>query len=334
MAHVLQTNGDLLLKTTSAGDIVLDPKDGNIVRITSTMIVEGESISVTAENLQIEDNFININIGETGAGVTLQYAGLQVDRGQLAPANLYWDESIDAWVFATGEEGSFNASNNNVVLSNVLTDSNANNGDLTLVGAGTGVVTVTGTTDYEQQVTDDDHIPNKKYVDDRIISDPGHNVYAADTFVYAADSSITPGDPGSIQTFTNDTTHTTDGNASAVSIIVNGVLNSQFYSDRTYIHDLRIYNDASFAAILQNRTDGSNLFFKTDTTGRLQTNYALQLDRHSSVPAVVSGSTLIYADSPGAAGTGVYYVNDGDNIGGRQGELSSRRQALVYSMIF
>jgi len=40
------------------------------------------------------------------------------------------------------------------------------NQDMGFLGAGTGVLTVTGTTNYEVQVTDDDDIPNKKYVDD------------------------------------------------------------------------------------------------------------------------------------------------------------------------
>jgi hypothetical protein len=42
------------------------------------------------------------------------------------------------------------------------------NEDLEIVPNGTGVITVTGTTNYEDYVTDDDDIPNKKYVDDAI----------------------------------------------------------------------------------------------------------------------------------------------------------------------
>jgi len=40
--------------------------------------------------------------------------------------------------------------------------------DIGFIGSGTGVLTVTGTTTYEDNVTDDDDIPNKKYVDDAI----------------------------------------------------------------------------------------------------------------------------------------------------------------------
>ena len=42
------------------------------------------------------------------------------------------------------------------------------NGDIVILPDGTGAISVSGTTDYENNVTDDDDIPNKKYVDDGI----------------------------------------------------------------------------------------------------------------------------------------------------------------------
>lgn len=49
----------------------------------------------------------------------------------------------------------------------IVTTSNA---DVVVNPNGTGVISVSGTTDYENNVTDDDDIPNKKYVDDRNIT--------------------------------------------------------------------------------------------------------------------------------------------------------------------
>ena len=43
-------------------------------------------------------------------------------------------------------------------------------GDLCPINQGNGVVSVSGTNNYEVQVTDDDDIPNKKYVDDAIVT--------------------------------------------------------------------------------------------------------------------------------------------------------------------
>lgn len=340
MSKVLQSNGDLVLRTRSTGgpsipaDIILDPSEDRIVRITGTLVVEGETVSVAAEDLSIEDNFITINIGETGAGVSLQYSGLQVDRGTLPPANLLWDENIQAWTFVTGEEGAYNFSNNNVVLATVKTNAAANGGNLTLIGSGTGVITVAGTVNYENQVTDDDHIPNKKYVDDQIVNAPGHSIAGDDTFVIIADSNIPAGEPGSVSSFTTATGHFTEGDQSAVSIIVNGSLNSQFYDSKAVIQNLEVSTEGGFEAVLQNKNEGSNLYFKTNTTGKIQTNYALQLDRHTSVPAVVAGSTLVYANAAGTGGTGIYFVNDGADTSSRNDELISKKKALVYSMIF
>lgn len=61
--------------------------------------------------------------------------------------------------------------------------------DLKLLPKGTGVLTVTGTTNYETNVTDDDDIPNKKYVDDSSSTDGW--ISSADTWVYASASTFT-----------------------------------------------------------------------------------------------------------------------------------------------
>ena len=51
----------------------------------------------------------------------------------------------------------------------ILTNSIATGGgDPYLINSGTGVINVSGTADYETNVTEDDDIPNKKYVDDAI----------------------------------------------------------------------------------------------------------------------------------------------------------------------
>ena len=76
-----------------------------------------------------------------------------------------------------------------------MTDSDTDNGDLTLIGFGTGVVKVLGTNNYENQVTQDDDIPNKKYVDDAIQNNPTFQIrspgagFSGDTRVIAFDTS-------------------------------------------------------------------------------------------------------------------------------------------------
>lgn len=342
MARVIQSNGDIVFKTRSNSDvdadIILDPSPG-IVRVKGTLIVEGETISVAADELTIEDNFITINSGETGNGVTLQYSGIQVDRGVLPPSNLLWDEVIGSWTIATGAEGDYNYNDSKIVLKEISTNPGIDNGNLTLIGSGTGVISVTGTNDYELNVLDDDDIPNKKYVDTRIVDAPGHSIGAQDSYVYIADSNI-PAGPGSVPYFTNATGQYTEGDQSAVSIIVNGVLNTQYYNNKAVIKNLEISDNNDFLATLENKNEGSDIFVKTNTTGKLRTNYAIRLDQHLAIPAYTSGATLIYADTPREGTTGLYVVNDSQDTATNNGsryrndELIARQRALAYSMIF
>ena len=98
MSQVLQTNGDYTIKSSAGGIIKLDvgpPTAGGQVIITSDLIVEGETLTVEAENLNIRDNVIQLNFGETGAGVTLRYAGIQIDRGTETAGSVFFDENDD-----------------------------------------------------------------------------------------------------------------------------------------------------------------------------------------------------------------------------------------------
>lgn len=56
----------------------------------------------------------------------------------------------------------------------------------------------------------------------------------------------------------------------------------------------------------------------------------LRLDHLAATPANVPGSTVLYANSTGSGGSGLYFV-DSDNT---QDELVSKAKAIVYSIIF
>lgn len=174
MGQVLKVNGNYDIITADAGTITLNTGfNVGTVRVTGNLIVDGDTLTVSAENLNVQDNVIILNFGETGAGITLGYSGIQIDRGSLTPASILYDEVADSWNFALGTpESSFNYSTSKIRVKEVLTDSDTDDGDLTLIGFGTGVVKVLGTNNYENQVTSDDDIPNKKYVDDAIQNNP------------------------------------------------------------------------------------------------------------------------------------------------------------------
>ena len=83
MAVVKSLNTDYTItnKIAPSANITLST---NTVFIQGNLYVGGNATSVTKTDLDITDNTITVNAGETGPGVTLNTAGLEVDRGSLA----------------------------------------------------------------------------------------------------------------------------------------------------------------------------------------------------------------------------------------------------------
>ena len=87
------------------GDYQITNKDvfgANITISTHTLTIDGNLLvgnitSATVTNTEIEDNIITLNKGETGTGVTLGYAGLEVDRGLALTVALRWNEAGQYW---------------------------------------------------------------------------------------------------------------------------------------------------------------------------------------------------------------------------------------------
>ena len=67
------------------------------VFIQGNLYVGGNATAITKTDLNITDNIITLNAGETGPGVTLVTSGINVDRGSLANVAILWNESIGAW---------------------------------------------------------------------------------------------------------------------------------------------------------------------------------------------------------------------------------------------
>jgi hypothetical protein len=354
MGQFLQVNGDYNIKAGDGAKITLDTgpvASGGSVRVTGDLIIEGNTVSVAATNLDVEDNIITLNYGETGPGVTLLYSGLEIDRGNTASvdpslepqsnSSFVWDEANNTWIIAQGSApGPFNFEFSNLKLRKILTNSVTDDGDLTLISTGTGVVKVIGTTNYEDQVTHDDDLPNKRYVDSAILNNPTFQIVAPssqDTKVVIADKEITPNTaatPGSLEYLIDTTTHSSFGE-SAVTIVVDGQLAGQFYSSRFEVGDLEIgggteRNEITSRASITNE----NIFIRTQGTGKLQTNYAIQVEKIGVVPSYVPDHALIYAAAPDIGTTGLWFVNDSSEVAKRNGELISKNKALVFSMLF
>lgn len=178
-----------MVYTSTGGLLVSDANntyDGSVWTLTGAGNITGD---LDVDNININGNTISasntngsIILASNGTGqITLQDNGgneiFEFVRVASAVNHLKFTNAI------TGGRPTFDA---NVTGA----DTNVDIGFLT---KGTGVLTVTGTTNYETNVTDDDDIPNKKYVDDAIVTgQAGHvdTISGAVNFASATTQSI------------------------------------------------------------------------------------------------------------------------------------------------
>ena len=357
MGQFFRVNGDYNIKVKDGGTIKLDTGTSGDTIITGNLTVQGDVTSVSTTNLEIKDRIITLNEGENGPGVSLLYSGIEIDRGTYVDstavprAAFVWNETNPPshavedteedptagsgyWMFATGQEGVYGFRDSNVKLRRILTDSSTDSGDLTLIGTGSGVVKVKGTSNYRLQVTDNDDIPNKDYVDFSILNNPTFQIRAPqnqDTRVIIADKDITPNNSstgGSLAYYQAATGYPIafDGaNESGIGFLVDGVLTSTFYSNRVVLQSLEIIDSE-----IRHDSSNENIFINTNGTGKLQTNYAIQLDNNAVSPAIVSGSHIIYSKPESTGKSGIYFVNTENT----RDELVSKNRALLFSMLF
>lgn len=323
MSQVVQTNGNYTVKTLRAGVIRLDTGPGvGETRITGNLVIDGVTVTVDAENIDIKDNVITLNTGETANGVTLQYAGIEIDRGfnfgvANSRASLVFNEANDTFEFAlkTGT-GVYNFADSAVKTRYIRTDSAIDRGDLTLINTGIGVVKVNGTTDYlneillrtvENPVTADDILANKAYVDYAVLNNPTYFIEDDDTRVVALDSAINGA-----------------GGVSRVLIQIDNNTKTAIFNDRMSLFDIEI----SDRKISTSNTNDS-ITIETNGTGKLIVNAPLQIQNQGFAPAAVANASIIYSSNQGAGSTGIFFINSQSTD-----ELIAKNRALLLSMLF
>jgi len=354
MGQFFRVNGDYNIKVKDGGTIKLDTGTSGDTVITGNLTVQGDVTSVSTTNLEIKDRIITLNDGENGPGVSLLYSGIEIDRGTYVDstavprAAFVWNETNPGfttdedpasaagyWQIVTGSaETAYGFADSNLKIRRILTDASTDSGDLTLIGTGTGVVKVAGTTNYRLQVTDNDDIPNKDYVDFSILNNPTFQIRAPqgqDTRVIIADKDITPNNAstgGSLAFYQAATGYPIayDGAVeSGVGFLVDGTITATFYKNRVVLQSLEIIDSE-----IRHDSSNQNIFINTNGTGKLQTNYGIQLDNNAVSPGIVSGSHVIYSKPQSTGKSGIYFVNTENT----RDELVSKNRALLFSMLF
>lgn len=326
-------NGDYKVSVQPGGTITLDTGDasGQVV-ITGDLVVEGDTTTVNTANLLVEDNIILLNKGETSAGISLDTAGIQIDRGTLPDAIFAFDETIPYTVpvgipdiGGSSINGAFVLKDNNGILRALRTNViNTDGGNLNLIGSGLGTVNVSGTINYEDRVLDDDDIPNKRWVEQELLS-IGDNVTV--TGLADFDTEITIRD--SVRAEIND---------SRIRFTVDAVDVAQIDGTRAILHGLvitdttiEVKNPSPLQAIDYTAIDMTLKHPDSSSAVVIDTTLGLKpiLSELFFPDAPVEG-TRIYSSVESIGGTGIYFVNDGNT----RDELVSRSRAILYGIIF
>jgi hypothetical protein len=308
-------DGDYKVVTQLNGTITLDTGNqiGQVI-VTGDLLVQGNTTTVESETMTVKDNIIYLNYGETGAGVSLGTAGISIERGSAADVSLFFDETTDTFRF-------IDALGNLVPLqSNYIT---SGNGDLRLfTGVGTGVISVTGTVNYENNVTDDDDIPNKKFVTDYVLASGG--VALVDRF-YSYSGAIqlntggraydtAAGDPSSRVSFEVDGTVILEVNTAGIGVVGGAIIDEIAITEN----------------FITTTNSNNNLELRASGTGVVLIDDVLGLNNQGADPTSTSGMNKIYSKGTvGTGGTGVYFKNTTQS-----GELISSKKALLYALLF
>ncbi len=152
----LASTGDTLdtttVKLTSNQTIAGNKTFSDTVTI-GDLNVTGTQTTITATNLAIKDNLIEINSGEAGAGITLVSGGITINRGSAANANILFNDSTDRFElnFPLAADGSLVATAPNLVTTGqtLQTQITSNDSDIStltsnLVSTGSFVDDVSG----------------------------------------------------------------------------------------------------------------------------------------------------------------------------------------------
>ena len=316
-------NGNYKVSVQTGGTIYLDTGlDTGTVEISGNLLVRGNQTTVNTAQLDIEDNIITLNSGETGAGITLNDAGIKINRGTLPDSFFKYDEDVAGFIAIDEASQLISLATNEI-------DSRSQN---LLLNAGTSTVNVSPTVDYEQKVftyaageltgynaSKADVIPNTQAVVD----------YVAYNFANVFLSQIGDGDVTKSSIIIADFENS--GVDSVITFAIDGNTVSRLYADRWEFDDLRFTG-----SVIDTLSSNEDLVLKSSGTGSIRIDDTLHLNRvpsdddASMAPTAPSDGTKIYVANEYTGKSGIFFANDQ----GSRDELVSKNRALLFGMLF
>lgn len=328
IVRVSENNYKLAVQT--GGLITLDTGNqlGKVV-VTGDLEVLGNTTWVRSESLDVKDNIIYLNSGETGAGITLETSGIQIDRGSQLDAVFVFDETINHYnpTLGTTTFGTFSFKLTNGLMRGIKTNSISTGGaNLGLINTGTGVVTVTGTTNYHDQVqngSDPDVLVTRGWVT-RYVNSSGYptgvaivdRLYRGDTGIQAYDTSL-------------------DGGTSNIKIKFDNVIKATLTATTFNMNTQLDVNGKTLINnnVISAQTAGDNLKLVPASGKSIEVDSPLQLNDTTAPTVATSAATQIYVtnsnDNVGTGKTGIYFINQSN-----ADELIAKNRSLLWSMLF
>ena len=316
-------NGNYKVAIKTGGTIYLDTGfETGYVEISGNLLVKGDQTTVNTAQLDIEDNIITLNSGETGAGITLNSAGIKIERGSLPDTFFKYDEDVNGFI-------AIDSASALMPLATGKIDSRSQN---LLLDAGTSTIGVNPTVDYEQKVftyagatltgydaAKADVIPNTQAVVD----------YVAYNFANVFLSQIGDGDVTKSSIVIADFENS--GVDSVITFAIDGNTVSRLYADRWEFDDLRFTG-----SVIDTLSSNEDLVLKSSGTGSIRIDDTLHLNRvpsdddASMTPTAPSDGTKIYVANEYTGKSGIFFANDQ----GSRDELVSKNRALLFGMLF
>lgn len=351
-------NSDYKVITRNNGRITLDVGNDGEVLVTGDLTVAGDVTTIQSETLTVRDNIIQLNIDDPGDSQGISNAvfnrqsGIEINRGSVQPDGYFVlsdaVESIRAngssaygtWIFKDAVGASMG-----IQTCSIKTGTNES---LFLVNQGSGVVTVTGTVDYEKnaleysaywptyplgsptysgpitlKVGGDDVLPNSKAMADFLTS----ALYFFDDWrISESDTSVSVYDSagGNIYRPSGYTPPV----ASKIEFTVDGSERAEINSNGLTVDNLRVFTDT-----VSNTSVGNDLIL-TATNNTVRIDSVLKLQEQASNPTSTATYGKIFTKAPGTGvGTpgksGIYFVNTLTSD-----ELVAKNRALLFSILF
>jgi len=319
-------NGNYKVSVQTGGTIFLDTGfETGTVEISGNLLVKGETTTVNTTELDIEDNIITLNSGETGAGISDigGDSGIRIDRGTLPDAFLKFDEDVSGFI----------AINEASQLISIATNEIDSRSQTLTLNAGASTINVNPAVDYERKVfTYDgfgnligynpakaDVIPNTQSIVDYVAFN------FANVFLRQIGDGVL-----SVSSITIDDEENT-GVDSVITFTIDDNIVSQLYADRWEFDEIRIAGST-----IETISSNEDLVLKSSGSGSIRIDDTLHLNRVPSdddpslIPLAPSDGTKIYVADQYTGKSGIFFANDEGN----RDELVSKNRALLFGMLF